>query len=339
MTEFQDAYESFEDDGLAKHKRPSIAETIAELQGMDDSKVVSATILYGLSSLDVDEWAQINGVWQGLESENRRRIAQAVAESIATNFDMDYTALGRLLLSDSDAEVRLAALEMFPDDLTKGFLDQLRFIAVNDPSVNVRAEATSMLGQFILAAELEDISPEYGEQAQKTAIEVWQNPNEEIDVRRRGLEAISNSTHPQLVQWIKSAYRSDDSRLQVSAIFAMGSSCDEQWEDVIIRELQSQDSERRYEAARAAGNIGLESALPYLTSLAFEDDVEIRDVSIWSLGEIGGREPVRVLNTLAKQAKKQKDSALLETIEEALANAELESGTLSMFRHEGEDYK
>jgi HEAT repeat protein len=91
----------------------------------------------------------------------------------------------------------------------------------------------------------------------------------------------------------------------------------------VIEELESEDRELRFEAARAAGELSLEEAVPLLTEIAYEDDVEIRDAAIWSLGEIGGREAMRVLNVLAEEAQESDDDDLLGAVEDALAAASL----------------
>jgi HEAT repeat protein len=79
----------------------------------------------------------------------------------------------------------------------------------------------------------------------------------------------------------------------------------------------------RYEAARAAGELELISAVPLLVRLAAREDPEIQDVAIWSLGEIGSREALRVLERLAERAYESGNALLIEAIDDAIANASL----------------
>jgi HEAT repeat protein len=70
--------------------------------------------------------------------------------------------------------------------------------------------------------------------------------------------------------------------------------------------------------------------VPILAQLAFEADVETRDTAIWSLGEIGGKEAVRVLKVLADEAEERDDEDLQAAIEDALASAEV-GGDLNLY--------
>jgi HEAT repeat protein len=108
----------------------------------------------------------------------------------------------------------------------------------------------------------------------------------------------------------------------------MGRSCDEQWEEIVLKELSSLDPEMRFEAARAAGELTLTDATPQLARLARGTDREIKEVAIWSLGEIGGNAALRVLNTLAAEAREADDNDLLEMIEDAIGSASLAGGDL-----------
>ncbi len=85
--------------------------------------------------------------------------------------------------------------------------------------------------------------------------------------------------------------------------------------------LQSDDPEMRYEAARAAGELMIEDAIKHLRKLVLDDDREVKEVAIWSLGEIGGSEATRILQRLANDAENSDDEELIEAIEDALGSA------------------
>ena len=141
-----------------------------------------------------------------------------------------------------------------------------------------------------MVGELGDLPEAQIIPVQDAVIDVLNNVAEDIDVRRRALEAISNSSHEILEDAIRDAYDHADRRMQISAVYAMGRSFDEQWIDTVLRELDSDDEEMRYEAARAAGELEIEQAVQSLTRLALDDDREIKEVAIWSLGEIASKE-------------------------------------------------
>jgi HEAT repeat protein len=239
------------------------------------------------------------------------------------NLDMDYRSVGIMGLDDSDAGVREAAVDLLFEDMSLQLMDKLIELAQWDDAPEVRAAAASALGRFILAGELGELPERDTTRAQDAAVSLLTNEEEDIDVRRRALEAIANCSHEIVDEAITEAYQSDEHKMRVSSLFAMGRSCDERWNPIVLRELQSNDDEMRFEAARAAGEIGTEDAVPVLVRLAFDNDREIKEVAIWSLGEIGGLDAKRALNKLAREAAEVDDADLLEAVEDALTNAQL----------------
>jgi HEAT repeat protein len=94
----------------------------------------------------------------------------------------------------------------------------------------------------------------------------------------------------------------------------MGRSQDSRWLPTILLQLESEDPEIRFEAARAAGLLGSTDALPVLILAARDDDAEVRHVAISAIGQIGGRGAVRALERLAADA----GEADLELIQSAI---------------------
>jgi HEAT repeat protein len=112
----------------------------------------------------------------------------------------------------------------------------------------------------------------------------------------------------------------------------MGRTYDSQWDEFVLQQLDSEDPEMTYEAARAAGELEIEEAVPALTRLALDNDREVKEVAIWALGEIGTKESSRILERLATEAKHTNDEELLEAIEDAIGTASLSSGSLYLMR-------
>jgi HEAT repeat protein len=165
--------------------------------------------------------------------------------------------------------------------------------------------------------------------AQEAAIKLLNDEAEPVEVRRRALEAIANCSHELVEPAISTAYRGDNHSMQVSALFAMGRSCDTvRWSKTVLKELNSSDPEMRFEAARAAGELEIAEAIPVLARLAEGNDREIKEVAIWSLGEIGGKKAMKVLGRLADEAEAANDDELLTVIDDALGNASLVDGEL-----------
>jgi HEAT repeat protein len=304
------------------------------LSALATGEKTESAIYYGLSGLQSLDIERLQPIWENLPASYRRHLMRQLADVSETNFELDYGTFARFGLRDSDAGVREAAIEVLWEDESLDLMGRLINVARSDDSREVRAAATSALGRFILAGELGELPESETVKAQDVVIAVLNNASEDVDVRRRALESIANCGHEIVEGAIHSAYNGDDRRMQISAVFAMGRSCDDRWSDQVIHELDSEDAEMRYEAARAAGELELEEAIPHLSRLAFDEDVEIKDVAIWSLGEIGGKEAVRVLNLLARDARVEGDQDLVNAIDEALGNAMLGgSDALYMMRY------
>ena len=318
---------SIQDDEIKQ--KPSITQTIDSLrEGGKEGVLPEAGVFYGLSSLVPADLKALTPVWQALDGTYKHKILRALAEASETNFDLDYRAIGTLSLSDSDARVRQAAIETLWIDDTIAGMNQMIALAENDPSTEVRAAALIALGRYILEGELDHIPENATQKAQEVAIRILKDEFQDVEVRRRALEAISNSSHEIVPKAIKQAYHGADRRMQVSAIYAMGRSCDEQWEETVLEELESDVAEMRYEAVRASGEMEIMEAVPRLTRLVVDEDREVQAAAIWSLGEIGGREAMRVLEALVEVAEENDDDDLLDAVEEALSNASLFSGDL-----------
>lgn len=306
------------------------------LNALGDS-AINAKVYYGLSGLDEEGIAHLAPVWSALSPDYRRKLLLELTEASESNFELNYFALGHLALGDEDADVRAAAVELLWEDETLTLMNRLIRVVADDEAAHVRATAASALGRFVLLGELGDLAEYQANKALDAANAVLNNLDEAIDVRRRALEAVANSSQEFVAEAIGDAYNHADRRMQISAVFAMGRSYDEQWTEAVLRELDSNDPEMRYEAARSAGELELEEAIPRLKRLVFDDDREVKEVAIWSLGEIGGKEALRTLERLAADAVNSDDEEMIEAIEDALSAASLGSGSLYLMRFDDEN--
>lgn len=309
-------------------QKPSLEAVSAQLRTLDSLQPIPADVYYGLSGLVSSEIERLKPDWLALESQQRRRVLAALLETAEANFEMDYRALGHLSLSDTDAAVRLTSIDLLWEDETLELYQKLRALAASDPSTEVRASALGALGRFVLKGEMDELPAGESDALKDFLLSLYDDIGAPLDVRRRALEALAHGTHERVPTLIRQAYTSDEHLMRVSALFAMGVSCDTRWEDAVLAELDNEDSELRYEAARAAGELELGLAVPRLARLLIEEDREIQETAIWALGEIGGREAVRVLSAMMEIAEEQGDDALLDAIDEAIENASFEIGGL-----------
>jgi HEAT repeat protein len=309
-------------------KKPDLKTTLEALEAGKPNEIPSSTIFYGLSRLTNNEIKQVAPVWETLDPDYRRGLLRALTEMSETNFEFDYRSIGFLGLTDNYAPVREAAIDVLWEDETPELMRVLMQIAKNDEAAAVRAMAAMALGRFILMGELGDLPEREAAKAQEIVVGLLNNPDEDLDVRRRALEAISNSSHDIIPDAIKTAYESDERKMRLSAIYAMGRSYDSRWEKVVLRELDNHDPEIRFEAVRASGELELQESVPKLVRLIDDADRETLEMVVWALGEIGGREAIRILNQMMVAAEDDNDDELVEALDEAIGNASIVGGDL-----------
>lgn len=318
MDDYRD--DNFGEDEIVEREQPDLDTTMAALQAED---VFNSKIFYGLSNLSLEDIERMKPVWEGLSSEYRQKLVQQLVDIAETNFELDYHNLGYYALTDEDPGVREAAIELLWEDESLELMGRLIELAQWDDAISVRAAAASELGRFILLGELGELPESETVRAQDVVVTLLNDEAEDTDVRRRALEAISNCSHEIVDEAIDEAYHSHDERMRASAVFAMGRTNDKRWELIVLREIDSSDPAMRYEAARASGELEIEEAVPQLVRLSRENDREIQNVAIWSLGEIGGSQAMRFLSVLAEEAEESEDDDLLELIEDAIGSASL----------------
>ena len=102
-----------------------------------------------------------------------------------------------------------------------------------------------------------------------------------------------------------------------SAIFAMGETDNIEWLNIVITETYNDLPEVRYEAAVALGKLGNESVLPNIKELLNDEDIEVQNCAIQSLGVIGGPIAKKMLLSLPSDMPEIKES-----LELALENLE-----------------
>jgi HEAT repeat protein len=302
-------------------------ESVIRVLTVDDEPLTAAT-MYRLSDINGDDLKKLQTTWGSIPAERRLLLIQRLGEVAETNFDMNFIPVVRLALTDLDDELRQAAVEASWIDESAEMLNRLLPLA-KDRSSDVRAATASALGRFILLGELGKFDAGLTRLAQNVVLRLYNDPAEPIEVRRRALEAIANSSHPDVEGMISECYKRGVASMKASAVFAMGRSCDDQWAATVLKELDSADAEMRYEAARAAGELELRAAVPQLGRMLDEDDREVMEMAVWSLGEIGGTRASRLLEDRIERAESEKDEDLVEAIHEALDSASLVGDHLS----------
>lgn len=319
MREF-DYNDEMDDDLDSDEPTYSVDDALAALP-IDPHKLVPPEVVYGLSDLDPDDLERVRVVWQKLPDEQRIIIMERLVETTQADLLVDYTVFASLSYNDPVPDVRLNALEAGRDDDSYEVMQIIMNMAKRDPAVQVRAGAMMRLMDFIEMGELEEDYHDFTIQAEELALAILNDPNEPVEVRRYALEAIAQSSRTEVPPLIETAYEHDDLRMRISAVTAMGYTCDDVWEPIVLEELGNTNQEMRREAIRAAGMIAIEDAVSPLSRFVKDPNEDIQEVAIWALGEIGGDEAIEILERLALQAEEDEDWMVVEWVEDALAMA------------------
>ena len=300
---------------------------------LNNTGAIPFSQLYALSDLPRERMPYFAEAWEMLDAPDRRRLINALLELAEANFEVNYDAIYRQCMLDPDPEVRAVAIDGLWENeevpLIGRFITALR----SDPAPEVRAAAATALGRFVLAGELERIDAAIQNRIMTELLTIIHLDEESLEVRRRALESAGYACTPETTEALDAAYYQGDERLRLSAIVGMGRSCDRRWQELILAELESSSAAMRYEAALAAGELMLRPAVPLLARLMEDRDTQVRDATIWALGQIGGAQAKQLL----LQAFEGADEDLQTVLEEALAEHALSEGRIEFPLYAVED--
>jgi HEAT repeat protein len=247
--------------------------------------------LYALSDMTHEQFERLREVWPGIELGRRRSVIRNLVELAEHSFEVNFDPIFLLALADEDSEVRTAAIDGLWENEDQALIGPLVHLLRADESPAVRAAAAIALGRFVLLGELEEIDRAPAMLAEEALLETIRHAEEELEVRRRAVEAIAYSDEAGVRGIIEAAYYDEDEKMQASALFAMGRSADPYWCKLLLKEFDNPNPEIRFEAARACGELEASSAVSRLAQMAFDDpDREVQEAAVWALGHVGGRE-------------------------------------------------
>ena len=298
----------------------------------DESQALTARLLSLLSGPSRNETQAFAALWPTLTLERRRQAIAKMVEQCEERFDVDYGALFRICLDDSDAEVRRSAIDGLWEDEGLDLVNTLIRMMHTDPNTLVRAAAASSLANFVYLAECDELEPTRAARVRPALEQMIDNPKEDPEVVRRAVEAISFINDDRVRDIIERTYAQRDERMKVSALFAMGRNADPYWTDIVIEELGNASAIMRFEAARASGELQLKRAVPLLIGLVKDADAEVQTMAVWALGQVGGK----AAETTLQQLSTSKNEALNDAALEALGELEFASGVMDMMVHDAE---
>ena len=296
----------------------------------DEDKPLKHSGLLQLAGLSSEDAFEFKTVWYALPTTRKRDILAKLVELSEDNLELDFNTIFRASLSDENDDVREQATIGLWECDDRVVIRPLLGILQDDSSPKVRAAAAMSLSKFSGMAQDGKLLSRDAGKIRDALLGVIGNDDEDIDVRRRAIEAVASFNSPEIEQIIRDTYNSGDDKLKQSSIFAMGRSSDSRWLPIVLQETRHDDPAIRFEAANACGQLGDETIVPHLIGLIKDDDSLVQTSAVHALGEIGGQLAKRAL----LQCLKMGDEAIEEAAQTALGNIEFDEDPLGL-RFEG----
>lgn len=293
-----------------------------KLEALGKGDKPNASNLKFLSDLPAEDRDTLREVWGTLPIRRRTQIIGSLAAIIEDNIDYDFRRVFLNALEDADPEIRIKAIEGLTEDNSTLLLNRLLALLRRDPDQAVRETAATALGRFTYLSQLDKLSTASEESnLRDTLVQSARDRAEDEDVRRRAVESLGYYNGNKEVQELIAEQYKQGSKHGESAVLAMGRTMDREWTPIIMHELKSTKPAMRYEAAHAAGEMGLTEALPILVDLTEDPDLEVRLSAIWALGQIGGKPAADALALAAKSDSAAIRDAAQEAIQEIAFSA------------------
>jgi len=298
-----------------------IEEIISDLASIEQP--LRNSRLVDLSNLNSEELGLLKQAWASIEPKRRRQIIYRLVELAEDNVELDFDDIFKNCLKDQDAEVRGKAVEGLWESEDTSLINPFINLLEQDSSENVQVTAATALGKFAMLAELNKLRSCHTSKICQALLAVIGDANRGVEVRRRALEAVAPLSFPEVEKTIREAYHSHSRKLKVSAIYAMGKNCHRSWLTILMRELANADTEIRYEAAGACGELGEEEAVPHLMKLIGDPDVDVQVAALQALGKIGGSEAERCLQQCLRNSQEVIRQAATQALDELNAEEHL----------------
>jgi hypothetical protein len=266
----------------------------------DPTGHMSAVDFYEISDLSPEELGQFAAAWYPLTIERQREIATTMVELAEDNPELDFTSIYKLCLKGDDEPLLQIVMDGLWEHDDRSVISDLVEVLRSDKGSEVRSAAASALGRFPLLAQEGKLLARDGEVIHDNLMQVLEDEEEPMDVRRRCMEALAPFNTMEINQHITLAYESLDPDFRASSIFAMGRTGEVGWLPILLQELQNEEPTIRYETANACGELGEEDAIPHLILLLEDSDSEVQLAGIGALGKIGGPLAKKVLTSLVE---------------------------------------
>lgn len=280
---------------------------------LDSKKDIPSGHLSFYSDLDPKSLRLFLDVWSSVPQKRKLLLLDTLAAHLEEDTIVSYEDIGKSLLTDPDAEVRARAMGLLAESDDPRLVDTLLKIFQADSDLAPRLKAASLLGEFVLMGELEELDETRLRKIEDALIAVIRsdaNPS----LRRAAVEAFGYSGRDEAVAILESAYEREDPLWVASALRAMGRSHDNRWNESVVSKLLDPDPRIRFAAAEAAGELNIEEAAPIMLKMLEdeEEDDTVTMAAVWALSQIGGDDARAYILSLIESTDDEETSTFLE---------------------------
>ena len=284
----------------------------------DPSAPLADAPFHEVSDPSPGELAEFVQVCDTLNEDRRCEVVAVMVEQAEENLELDFTAIFRQCLKDDDDRMVQLGVEGLWEMEDRWLIAELVGLLRSERGPRVRATSALALGRFPVLAQEGKLQPQDGELVYRVLMDFLEDDIEDLEVRRRCLEAVAPFNTEEVQDYIRWAYDDEDQDLRSSSIYAMGRTGEIEWLPMLLEELENTDPAVRYETAHACGELAHEDAAPSLVELLQDDDPEVRLACIAALGKIGGALARRALIDCVRDG----DAAMSDAAHTELENLE-----------------
>lgn len=228
-----------------------------------------------------------------------------------------FEPLYRTMMDDESPKVRQEAIAALWDLADPKDIEPLMDKAENDPNVEVRGKATSVLGIYIYEAVIHGALDEAQFLSLRAfLLDLAQDPQEELLVRRMAIEALSFDADESVHELIEWAYHHESVEVRMTAVFSMGRSRSARWTETILAELNQANPKLLLEAVNASAEACLIASTPRLRNLVNHPDRDVKIAAMWALARTRGPGAIETLEMCSQSPDREIRDVAHDALEE-----------------------
>ena len=205
----------------------------------DESEPLSEAPFHEASDPSPSEVVEFDRFLSTLDGEERRVVLTTMVEQAEENLELDFTSIFRHFLKDEDDHLVQLGIEGLWEQEERWLITELVDLLRSERGAQVRAASAVALGKFPVLALEGKIPPQEGALIYRVLMDFLEDEIEDLEVRRRCLEALAPYNTEEVRDYIRWAYDDEDQDLRSSSIYAMGKTGELSWLPTLLRELES----------------------------------------------------------------------------------------------------